>query len=131
MLKRGTYLKSLKLFNKSQASHIVIRDPCFLGKQRLCYENELKTACSNLGGQVWNKHYCIIPDYYTVVGPVCWGPSCFSSTSNICDTLNGESFKWWCLVKGCDKYGTSSCSFTISAEPQIPCDLLPLTIRHE
>lgn len=73
-----------------------------------CHSDELKTSCDSLGGRVWNRNYCILEDYYTVIGPVCWGVACFASTVNDCAAVGGTNVaKWWCLVKGCDYTGTS------------------------
>ena len=73
-----------------------------------CHPEELKTACDSLGGRIWNRDYCILDDYYTVVGPVCWRSACFASTENDCAALGGTSVaKWWCLLKGCDYTGAS------------------------
>jgi hypothetical protein len=72
---------------------------------RICYADELATTCTDLGGRVWNENFCILDDYYTVVGPVCWKSGCPASARNQCLEVGGTPFKYWCLVKGCDYTG--------------------------
>lgn len=70
-----------------------------------CFQDELNTVCSNLGGKIWNRDYCILDDYYTVVGPVCWKGACWGSLENDCKAVGGTKIGRWCLVKGCDYTG--------------------------
>lgn len=95
-------LRSLRSESHTTTPHVLYR---------VCYQDELRDACSSVGGSVWNSNYCIIDDYYTVVGPACWRGACFSGAmKNACaDELGGVSVAdRWCLIRGCDRTGTSS-----------------------
>lgn len=91
-----------------------------MSSANICYLSEAASACKKSGGTSINDGmFCAFQQPKTVLGPTCWGGTCYSGTAALCKKHEGQSIAdTWCIL-GDEFSVVGPAAFANSTYPQL------------